>query len=89
MPKQSKMVGKRMDTAVLYHLPIVLPIYNPPSSPAEADRLNRLIDPLITNTGPGTEMLSKHERGVVFKKKKSKFLIIEQLALKKSIYAIV
>ena len=40
MPKQSKNVGKRMETAVLYHSPIFLPIYNPPSSPSKVDRQN-------------------------------------------------
>ena len=35
MLKQAKNVGKRMETAVLYHSPIFLPIYNPPSSPSD------------------------------------------------------
>ena len=34
------------------------------------------------------EWLSKQERGVSFEKKKSKFLNIEQIANRKSIYAI-
>ena len=33
VPKQSKNVGKRTETAVVYHSPIIFPIYNPQSSP--------------------------------------------------------
>ena len=47
MLKQSKDVGKRMETAVLYHPPIFLPLYNPPSSPSDEDRQNWIIDPFI------------------------------------------
>ena len=39
IPKQSKNVGKRMETAVMYHSPICLPIYN---SPSEVDRPDKI-----------------------------------------------
>ena len=36
-----------METAVLYHSPSVLPIYNPPSSPSDEDRQKWIINPFI------------------------------------------
>ena len=38
--KQSKNIGKRMETAMVHHSPTFLPIYNPPSLPSDEDRQN-------------------------------------------------